>query len=151
MGLYEPAFSYMGIYFFGPLVVKHSKHVRTTQTRFKRYGAVFFCLMTHAIHWDLVCDLSRGSFLLDLIRFMTRRGKPKTIWADSGTNFIGTKGELSILLKDLNQTKIENSLINKGVSWKSDPPSSLWMGCSWTSIVKLTKQSLKSVLKDCPL
>ena len=43
VGLYKPAFSYTGIDFFGPLVVKHSKRARTTQTRFKRYGAVFVC------------------------------------------------------------------------------------------------------------
>ena len=54
---------------------------------------------------------------------MARRGKPKTIWTDNGTNFIGAERELSILLKDLNQTKIENSLINKGVTWKFNPPS----------------------------
>ena len=46
VGLYEPAFSYTGIDFFGPLVFKHSKCTRTTQTRFKRYGVVFVCLTT---------------------------------------------------------------------------------------------------------
>ena len=82
---------------------------------------------------------------------MARRGKPKTIWTDNGTNFIGAERELSILLKDLNQAKIENSLINKGVTWKFNPPSSPWMGGSWESIVKHTKQSLKSVHKDHPV
>ena len=82
---------------------------------------------------------------------MARRGKPKTIWTDNGTNFIGAERELSILLKDLNQTKIENSLINKRVTWKFNPPSSPWMGVSWESIVKVTKRSLKSILKDRPV
>ena len=130
------------------MVVKHSKRTRTTQTRFKRYGAVFVCLTTHAVHLDLVGDLNTDSFLLALIRFMARTGKPKTIWTDNDTNFIGTKRKLSILLKELNQAKIENSLINKGVTWKFNPPSSPWMGCSWELIVKLVKRSLKSVLKD---
>ena len=124
IGLYEPASSYTGIDFFGPLVVKHLNCTTTTQTRFKRYGTVFFSLTTRAIHLDLVGDLSTDSFLLALIRFMARRGKPKTLWTDNGTNFIGAERELSILLKDLNKTKIENSLINKGVTWKFNPPSS---------------------------
>ena len=93
-GLYEPAFSCTGIDLFGPLVVKHSKPVRTTQAKFKRYGAVFVCLTTHTVHLDLVGDLSAESFLLDLHRFMTRRGKPKAIWTDNGTNFIGAEREL---------------------------------------------------------
>ena len=89
-----------------------------------RYGAVFVCLTTRAAHLDLVGDLSTDSFLLALNRFMARRGKPKTIWTDNGTNFIGSERELSILLKDVNQAKIENSLVNKGVTWKCNPPSS---------------------------
>ena len=91
------------------------------------------------MHLDLFGDLTTDSFLLTLIRLMARRGKPKAIWTDNSTNFIGAKRELSILLKDLNQTKIENSLINKGVTWKLNPTSSPWMGSSWESIVKLTK------------
>ena len=89
-----------------------------------RYGAVFVCLTTRAAHLDLVGDLSTDSFLLALNRFMARRGKPKTIWTDNGTNFIGSERQLSILLKDVNQAKIEDSLVNKGVTWKCNPPSS---------------------------
>ena len=109
------------------MVVKHSKRTITTQTRFKRYGAVFVCLTTRAVHLDLVGDLSTDSFLQTLIRLMARSRKPKTIWTDNDTNFIGVERELSILLKDRNQTKIENSLIDKGVTWKLNPPSSPWI------------------------
>ena len=137
--------------FFGPLVIKHSKHTRTTQTRFKRYGVGFVCLTTRAVNLDLVGDLSTDSFLLALIRVIARSGKPKTIWTDNGTNFIGAEKKLSILLKDLNQAKIENFLINKGLTLKFNSPSSPWMRGSWKSFVKLTKRSLKSVLKDRPV
>ena len=95
----------------------------------KCYGAVFVCLTTRAVHLEFR-GLSTNSFLLSLIRFMARRRKPKAIWTDNGTNFIGAEREPSILLKDLNQAEIENSLINKGVTWKFNPPSSPWMGGS---------------------
>ena len=78
---------------------------------------------TCAVHSYLVGDLSTNSFLLALIRFIARRGKPKTHCTNNGKNFKDAERELSILLKDLNQTKIENSLINKGVTWKFNPPS----------------------------
>ena len=81
---------------------------------------------------------------------MARWGNPKTIWTDNGKTFIGAKRELSILLNDLNQTKNESSLI-KEVTWKFNPPSNPWMEGFWESIVKLTKRSLKSVLKDHPV
>ena len=82
---------------------------------------------------------------------MAKRGKLKTTWTDNGTNFIGAERDLSKLLNDLNQTKIENSLINKGVTWKLNPPSSSWMGGSWEYVAQLTKRSLKSILKDRPV
>ena len=64
---------------------------------------------------------------------------------------MGAKRELFILLNDLNQTNlIENSLI-KDVTWKFNRPSNPWMGSFWESVVKLTKPSLKSVLKDRPV
>ena len=44
IALYEPAFSYMRIDFFRPIVVKHLKRTRTTQARFRCHGAVFVCL-----------------------------------------------------------------------------------------------------------
>ena len=78
---------------------------------------------TCAVHLYSVGDLSTNSFLLALIRFIARRGKPKTHCTNNGKNFKDAKRELSILLKDLNQTKIENSLINKGVTWKFNHPS----------------------------
>ena len=82
---------------------------------------------------------------------MAKRGKLKTTWTDNGTNFIGAERDLSKLLNDLNQTKIENSLIDKGVTWKLNPPSSSWMGGSWEYVAQLTKRSLKSILKYRPV
>ena len=112
IGLYEPAFWYTRIDFLGPLVVKHSKRTRITQTRFKRYGSVFVCLTTRVVHLDLVGDLIRDSFFLALIRFMARR--------------------------------TENSLINKEVKWKFNPPSSPWRSFG-SQCSNLKNQSLKVV------
>ena len=94
MALYELAFSYTGIDFFRPLFVKHSNSTRITQARFKRYDAVFVYLATCTVHLDLVGDLSTDSFLWALIRFMPGKGKPKRIWTDNGTIFIGAEREL---------------------------------------------------------
>ena len=88
--------------FFWHLFVKHSKCTRTAEARWCSYGAVFVCFTTLAVYLDLVGDLITDSFTLALIRFITERGKPKTIWTDNATYFIGAKRELSILLTDLN-------------------------------------------------
>ena len=69
---------------------------------------------------------------------MAGRRKPETIWTNKGKSFISAVRKLSVLLKHLNQTKIENSLINEGVTRKFNPQSSLWMGV------------LRSLLSDLP-
>ena len=113
--LNKPYFSYIGIIFFRPSVVKHSKRTRSVQARFKHYATALVYLTTCPIYLDLVCNLSTGSFFLLLIRFVARKGKPKAIWNDNGINFIGSERQLSIL-KDLNQTKIENSVTNTEIT-----------------------------------
>ena len=101
-----------------------SKDTRTTESRLNFYGKIFLCLTTCVVPLYLVDDLSTDSFLLLLTRFMTIREKTKTILTKNGTDYIIAERELSIILKDLNQTKIGNSLINKRVTWKFNLSSS---------------------------
>ena len=45
--------------------------------------------------------LSTDSFILALRRFMSRRGYPKSIITDNGTNFVGAQRDLSEALRKL--------------------------------------------------
>ena len=147
----EPAFSFTGTDYFGPLIVKQSKKTRQNLGQCKRYGVVFTCLTTRALHLELAGDLSTDSFILALRRFIARRGQPNTIWSDNGTNYVDAERELRTLLAKLNQNKISSTLINKNIIWKFNHPSSPWMGGSWESIVKITKKCLKFVTKERPV
>ena len=64
------------------------------QATHKRYGALFSCLTKRAVHLELASDLSTDIFILALRSFIARRGKPKEILNDNGTNFIGADGDL---------------------------------------------------------
>ncbi len=64
-------------------------------TRVKAYAAVFICLATRAVHFEVCSDLSTDSFLACLRRFIGRRGCPAHhVYSDNGTNFLGAKNEL---------------------------------------------------------
>ncbi|XP_049704992.2 uncharacterized protein LOC126056356 isoform X2 [Helicoverpa armigera] len=65
----------------------------------KSYICVFVCLATRAVHLELVSDLTKHAFIAALNRFIARRGKPKTIFSDNGTTFIGTCNELADILR----------------------------------------------------
>jgi len=60
-----------------------------SKTVIKGYIAKFVCLATKAVHIEAVTSLTTEAFLAALRRFIARRGRPRTIHSDNGTNFQG--------------------------------------------------------------
>ena len=77
------AFFVSGVDYCGPLYYR--SEIRT-RAPIKCYISLFICFTTKAVHLELVKDLSTQSFLAALKRFISTRGKPKTIWSDNATN-----------------------------------------------------------------
>lgn len=86
--VYMRPFSHTGVDYFGPFSVKHGRRVE------KKWGALFTCLTTRAVHLEVASTLSSDSFLLVLRCFVERRGMPNEIYCDNGTNFHGAEHEL---------------------------------------------------------
>ena len=145
----SPAFNDTMIDYFGPVIVKLNKGIRTSQATTKRYGGIFSCLTTRATHIELVGNLSTDKFILTLTRFICRRGYPSRINSDNGTNFVGAQREFDHTLKMLNQKRIHNELIAKTTEWIFSPPLSPWMNGAVEAVVKLTKRRLKAITRDC--
>ena len=85
----KPPFSDTGLDVFGPFYVKHGR------SEAKRYGIVFMCLTTRAIHIEKWNSLETDAFINALFRFVSQRGCPKTVPCDNATNFVGGHNELS--------------------------------------------------------
>ena len=81
-------FDHVSVDCFGPYSVKYRR------TTCKRYGCVFTCHNTRAIHIEELEDLSCESFINGMRRFISRRGKPSLIKSDRGTNFTAAESEL---------------------------------------------------------
>ena len=60
----------------------------------KRYGALFTCLVSRAVHIEVASSLESSSFIQALRRFIARRGPVREIRTDNGTNFVGARNEL---------------------------------------------------------
>ena len=84
-----------------------------------------------------------------LRRFVARRGCPKTIYSDNGSNFIGTRAEISQLQKIL-KAEHEDSLqtVAAGllINWTFIPPRAPHFGGLWESAIKRAKQHLRKVM-----
>ena len=66
LAINQPPFTNAGIVYFGPLTIKQGTRTCSTDGTSKRYGAVFTCLSTRAVHIDLVGNLSTNNFILAL-------------------------------------------------------------------------------------
>ncbi|XP_064122452.1 uncharacterized protein LOC135226673 [Macrobrachium nipponense] len=84
----SPPFSNVGIDLFGPYYIKEGRK------ELKRYGVIFTCLVSRSIHIETANTLQSDSFINALRRFVSRRGHPKVIRCDNGTNFHGAEREI---------------------------------------------------------
>ena len=73
MDYQRPSFPNTGLDFFGPMFIKQQP------SRLKRLGCLFACMVTQAVHLELVESLDTDSFINALQRFTNRRGKPNTL------------------------------------------------------------------------
>ncbi|XP_041785479.1 uncharacterized protein LOC121600688 [Anopheles merus] len=134
-------FSCVGVDYCGPLYLRPSHRKAASP---KAYVCVFVCMSTKAVHLELAGDLSTTTFLMALDRFVSRRGKPKNIYSDNGTNFIGAKNALHEIYQFLHKdnNKITNHLSNENIQWHLIPPRAPNFGGLWEAAVKVAKTHL---------
>ena len=94
----NPPFTFTGVDYFGPITTKAGYR---GGRREKRYGVVFTCLQTRAVHLEISQSLSTDDFLKVFSRFVSRRSKPKKMFSDQGTNFVGAERETREIVRDL--------------------------------------------------
>ena len=138
----DPPFTKVGADFFGPI------NVRQRQSQVKRYGCLFTCLTVRAVHVEIAESLDTDSFLNALRRFISRRGYPKVIHSDNGTNFCAGKRELREAVDGWNQIMIGNFLQQRKVKWILNSPAAPHMGGVWERMVQSTKTILKALAKE---
>ena len=138
----KPPFTYVGVDCFGPFVVKRAR------SEVKRYGCIFTCLTTRAVHVEKLCTLDTDSFLNGFRRFISRRGIPDKVYSDNGTNFVGG---LSELRKSENECRIREFCLKKNVEWIFNPPCASHMGGIWERLIRTIRKVLSGLLNEARL
>ena len=135
----SPPFTNTGVDYFGPF------YVTVRRTTEKRWGFLFSCLTTRAVHVEVVTSIDTSSCVLGVERFVSHRGSPAMILPDNGTNFIGVEKELSECVENWNTLNIAAGLANKGIKWRLNPPSAPHQGDIWERLVFKEYCTLSSV------
>lgn len=122
-------FTITGVDFAGPIITLVNKG-RGRKTN-KSYIVLFVCFSTKAIHLEAASELTTAVFIVTLRRFISRRGRPRMIYSDNGTNFVGANRELKEIYQFVRAevgSDIGNILTSENIEWKFIPPYTPHMG-----------------------
>ncbi|XP_055633360.1 uncharacterized protein LOC129773740 [Toxorhynchites rutilus septentrionalis] len=132
-------FTYVGIDYFGPIEVALGRRVE------KRWGMLITCLTIRAIHIELVCTLSTNSCIMGLRNFVARRGTPRKIYSDRGTNFVGASRTLKEAMAAINEKQFMEEFISSETDWIFNPPAAPHMGGCWERLIRTVKANLMAI------
>lgn len=133
-------FCKVGVDLCGPFYIKYP--IRRSPA-VKSYVAIFVCLITKAVHMEIVADLSTQAFLSAFRRFVATRGKPQVVKCDNATNFVGANRELEDLRRQFLDQQFQHTIVrsaeDEGIQFAFIPARSPNFGGLWEAAVKSFK------------
>ena len=136
----DPPFTSVGVDYFDPL------YVQQRRSHVKRYGCVFTCLTTRAVHIEITSSLDTDSFINALRRFISLRGNSSSVYSDNGSNFRAGEQEMRTAINYRNQRAICEFLRLKNISMKFNPPYASHMGGVWERVIRSIRKILTTLL-----
>ncbi|XP_075156642.1 uncharacterized protein LOC142229926 [Haematobia irritans] len=108
-------------------------------------------LRQRAVHIELVSTLNTSSCIMAIRNFICRRGTPRELFSDNGTNFVGAERELRQAIKEIDTNELIRSFTSATMKWNFNSPSSPHMGGAWERLVRSVKTVLYKILPErCP-
>ena len=137
-----PPFTYTGVDYFGPFLIKEGRK------EVKKYGAIFTCLDSRAVHIEVASSLESSSFIQTLQRFIARSGPVREMRSDNGTNFVGTHNELLQAIQEMDHEEIRAKLQRENIDWTFNLPAASHMGGVWERQIKTTRKILAGLMDE---
>jgi hypothetical protein len=133
--------------YFGPIEVTVGRRHE------KRWGVIFTCLASRAVHLELASTLNTCSAIMAIRNFTNRRGPPKIIHCDNGTNFRSAEKELKLATNAIDRNQLyaqaqSNLPGTEPIKFKFSPPLSPWIGGVWERLIRSVKTVLYTILKE---
>ena len=135
-------FENSGVDIFGPASCKIAG-----RAFHKVYVALFTCMATRAVHFEVLRSMSASCFIDALIRFQARRPAIRHLYSDNGSNFTAADKELRAELETWNLEANPDMRLT-GVQWTFNPPVAPHRGGVWERLVQSAKKHLTFVLQQ---
>ena len=138
-----PPFTNCAVDYFGPFIIKEGRK------ELKRYGVLFTCMASRAVHLEVADTLETDSFINALRRFVCRRGPIRKLRSDQGTNFVCARTELKTALQELDHGKIRSELQRHDCDWftfNMNVSSASHMGGVWERQIRSVRNVLNALL-----
>ena len=135
----SPPFTFCGVDYFGPWRIKEGRR------ELKRYGVIFTCFVSRAIHLEVAASLETNSFINALRRFLARRGPIRILRSNQGTNLMGARNELSEALKEMNTSDVREFLLKNECDWiefQTNVSAASHMGGLWERQIRTVRSVL---------
>ena len=108
----SPPSTYTGVDYFGPLFIKRN------EIREKIWVCLYTCLVTRAVHLEMVHDMSTQQFLLGFRRFVARHGQPKKVISDNIAQFkLASDTIYNLWGEILTEDDVISYATNKNIHW----------------------------------
>ena len=135
----EPAWTETGMDHFGPFLVTKQQ---------KRWGLIFICLTTRAVHLEDVDGLGSEPFCHALDRFISRRRRPEVLRSDQGTAFVSL-AQLQEKTCAAYARELSREAMKKfRVDLRFNPAEAPHWGGSWERMIREVKKILQSTLES---
>lgn len=142
----SPCFTYCGCDYFGPFLVKQGRK------EIKRYGVIFTCMYSRAIHIEVAESLTTDSFISALRRFISIRGQIKLLRCDNATNFVGAKNALAKSMNQIESDEVREFLLKEGCDFENkfcfNVPTASHMAGVWERLIRIVRNILQGILSQ---
>ena len=113
----------------------------------KRYGTLFTCMASRAIHIEVAHSMETDSFLQALRCVIARRGPIQELRSDRGTSFVGAKNELKRALQEMDDEKIKAELLTRNIDWIRNPATASNFGGAWEQQIRSVQNIMAALMK----
>ena len=143
----EPPFSRVGVDYTGELAIKATYKAKTP---IPAYLVIFTCLVTRAVHIEIVLSNHTEEFLMAFKRMVNTRGMPCKVYSDNALTFKRAEKEI-LETVEANNLKIQEAAKKYHFEWHYSVEYHSAGSGVWERMVKSVKVPLRKVLGNAML